>query len=161
MLKRVAQHLTTGLLAAFVGFSVAAQQPSPDRTRCVNEGNLFSPDERISGCTAVLLTDRETPYNRAVVYHNRGIAYFAKKDYDRAIADYSEAIRLNPSANAYGNRGNAHYHKEDYYYAIADYGEAIKLDPSDAKAHYNRGLAYMVLARREEAIADFRRAQAI
>jgi ABC-type sugar transport system permease subunit len=30
------------------------------------------------------------------VYNNRGTVYNEKRDYDRAIADYTETIRLNP-----------------------------------------------------------------
>ena len=42
-------------------------------------------------------------------YINRGHAYINKGDYDRAIADYTEAIRLDPKyAIAYGNRGKAY-----------------------------------------------------
>src|SRR5262249_21929950 len=61
-------------------------------------------------------------------------------DYDRAIADYSEAIRLNPQyALAFDNRGNAYWNKADYDRALSDYNEAIRLDPKYASAYYNRG----------------------
>ena len=44
----------------------------------------------------------------AVAYFNRGIAYQAKGERDRAIADYDKAIALNPKyANAYYNRRRA------------------------------------------------------
>ena len=37
---------------------------------------------------------------------NRGIAYDKKGDYDRAIEDYTKAIKLDPTrAHAYANRG--------------------------------------------------------
>ena len=39
--------------------------------------------------------------------------------------------------------------------AIADYTEAIRLDPKDAKAYYNRGVAYGEKGERDKAIADF------
>ena len=32
----------------------------------------------------------------AMAYNNRGVAWHAKKEYDKAIADYTEAIRLDP-----------------------------------------------------------------
>jgi tetratricopeptide (TPR) repeat protein len=68
-------------------------------------------------------------------HHNKG-------DLDRAIADYDEAIRLDPKdAMAYYNRGLAFKAKSDLARAIANYTEAIRLDRNYAKAYYNRGLA--------------------
>ena len=59
-----------------------------------------------------------------------GRAYAKKGDYDKAIADYTEAIRLDPkNAEAYCNRGHAYEEKGDYDKAIADCTEAIRLDP--------------------------------
>ena len=47
--------------------------------------------------------------NKAGIYYNRGNAYHHKGEYDRAIEDYNEAIRLNPKdADAYYNRGYAY-----------------------------------------------------
>ena len=41
-------------------------------------------------------------------FNRRGVAYYGKKDYDRAIADYDQAIKLNPAyPTALINRGNA------------------------------------------------------
>jgi tetratricopeptide (TPR) repeat protein len=75
-------------------------------------------------------------------YDDRGAAYKAKQDYDRAIADYSEAIKIDPEKSSYYYfRGDAYKAKQDYDRAIADYSEAIKIDPKYASAFYNRGLA--------------------
>src|SRR4051812_47449079 len=32
----------------------------------------------------------------ATAYYNRGAAYLAKQDYEKALCDFTEAIRLNP-----------------------------------------------------------------
>ena len=64
----------------------------------------------------------------------RGLSYYYKKDYDRAIPDFSEAIRLNPKwAVAFDSRGDAYVAKGDYERAIADFKQAILLDPSEAE----------------------------
>ena len=81
--------------------------------------------------------------NTPLAYNNRGNACDAKGDHDRAIADYTEAIRLDPKyACAYNNRGLAWRAKGDHDRAIADYTEAIRLDPKYAVAYYNRGRAW-------------------
>jgi tetratricopeptide (TPR) repeat protein len=79
----------------------------------------------------------------AAFYKARGYAYFVKGDSDRAIADYSEAIRIDPQdALVYLRRGLAYHNKGDYDLAIADYSEAIRIDPQYAVAYFNRGSAY-------------------
>ena len=46
----------------------------------------------------------------AEAYLRRGDQYAAAQDYDRAISDYTQAIKLNPDyAEAYNNRGYAEY----------------------------------------------------
>ena len=76
----------------------------------------------------------------AAGYNKRGIAWSEKRDYERAIADYNEALRLNPQYHfAYYNRGNAWRSKRDYERAIADYSEALRINPQYALAYANRG----------------------
>ena len=62
-----------------------------------------------------------------------------KKGYEKAIADYNEAIGLDPkNALAYNNRGSAWRKKKEYDKAIADYNEATRLDPKYARAYNSR-----------------------
>jgi tetratricopeptide (TPR) repeat protein len=64
----------------------------------------------------------ERTSNRSIAFSNRGHAYNKKGEYDRAIADFNEAIRLNPKfAVAFSNRGSAYNQKGEYDRAIADF----------------------------------------
>ena len=77
-------------------------------------------------------------------------------DYDRAIAAFSEAIRLDPkNVNAFGNRGIAYAKKGDNDRAIADYNDVVRLSPNYANAFLNRGIAYGKKGDNDRAIADF------
>ena len=75
-------------------------------------------------------------------YLGRGETYFAKKAYDKAIADFDEAILLRPSANAFRFRGDAYSRIGDFEKATADYSQAIQLDPHDGHLYLDRAQAY-------------------
>jgi Flp pilus assembly protein TadD len=95
----------------------------------------------------------------ANAYSDRGMIWAEKGEKDIAIADYNEAIRLDPHlTSAYNNRGNAWNAKKEYDKAIADYDEAIRLDPKFALANNNRGIAWRAKKEYDKAICDYNEA---
>ncbi len=95
----------------------------------------------------------------AVAYYQRGNVQYDKGDRQAAIADYTQAIALNPNdASSYNNRGVAYHEVNQLDAAITDYSAAIQLQPTYANAYRNRAFAYRSLGRRPEAIADFQQA---
>ncbi len=97
---------------------------------------------------------------RAIVHHTTGRSYFEKRQWDKAIAEYNEAIELDQKyADAYFNRGNAYFNKGQYDQAIADYTEAIEINPRLAEAYAKRGLAYAQgKGQFDQALSDFNKA---
>ena len=92
-------------MAVIVMLGPAAAQSSRSWAWCVNQGGTFSADQRINGCTSIIQSSRETRRNVAIAYYSRGLAYYDKRDFERAIASYNEAIRLDPKfAQGYNNR---------------------------------------------------------
>ena len=69
--------------------------------------------------------------------NDRGVDNEEQGQTELAIADYDEAIALDPqAAEAFYTSGNAFCDLGDYDRAIADYDEAIALDPQAAEAYY-------------------------
>jgi tetratricopeptide (TPR) repeat protein len=100
-----------------------------------------------------------TALDQSIVYLYRGISYGYKGDYDQAITDFNQAIKLRPDfAAAYSGRGVSYSYKGDYDQAITDFNQAIKLRPDFAAAYNNRGNVYRDKGDYEQAITDFNQA---
>jgi len=92
-------------------------------------------------------------------YINRGKAYGQRGEHGKAIADFSNAIKVNPvSADAYNNRGNEYGDLKDYEAGIADLDTALQLRPGFVEGYNNRAHLYMNAGRYAEAEADFAQA---
>ncbi len=71
----------------------------------------------------------------AAAYNNRGTVYDEKGEYDRAIADYGQALRLKPDyPHAYKNRGRMQFYGGNFRAAALDVAKALELSPTDAYA---------------------------
>ena len=79
-----------------------------------------------------------------------------KGEIDKAIDDYSDAIRLDPNDATHNiSRGFAWNEKREYGKAIADFDEAIRLNPKSPPAYLGRGEAWGGKREFDKAIADF------
>ena len=89
-------------------------------------------------------------------HYNVGVELWEEGRLEEAIAEYDEAIRLDPQdAVAQYSRGNFYLNLGQYEKAIHDFDEAIRLDPDLALAYNSRGDAYAYLGQYERAIHDF------
>jgi tetratricopeptide (TPR) repeat protein len=146
------------LVAGCASGSKASRNDSPE-----DKAALAAKAERLLAAHGALQKQQaEADVKLEVVYltHidclNRGNTYFKAKNYDKAIAYYTEAINKNSYyADAYYNRGIAYYEKRDYDKAIADYTQVIKLTPDKLEAYFNRGNTYLYKAEYDQAIADY------
>ncbi len=93
--------------------------------------------------------------NMAKAYNDRGSAYRMMKLYEKALADYTEAIRYQSNPYYYNNRGSVKAKLSDWEGAVADYTQAFALDTSYYRTLNNRGVAYLNLAEFDSAAADF------
>ena len=97
-----------------------------------------------------------TPSAEAAGYLDRGNAHYKNHDYQSALADYSQAIELDPNyASAYINRGVVYAHLGKPDLALKDYDRAILLDPNNGLAVFQRGITYYDMGDLDRAVADF------
>ena len=94
----------------------------------------------------------------AGAFLDRGILFASRGDYVMAIADFNEAIRLDPAFfAAYMNRGMAYLYYDSPInadLAIADFTQAIRLNPNNSWAYKSRGEAYVQKQDAARAIDD-------
>jgi tetratricopeptide (TPR) repeat protein len=89
-------------------------------------------------------------------YLQSGLAHFRKKEYNQALAEFDQAIRLNSElTDAYYHRAETYLKKDNLKAAIADYDQVIRLDPGRVGAYVNRGMARGREEDGEGAMADF------
>jgi tetratricopeptide (TPR) repeat protein len=137
--------------------SVESVQSDPDYVRqaiaCMNEKRALAADAVVTSCDKVI---DETIRNLANAYFFRGEATLAQRDYDNAVASYTQAIKLDPKQSEYlTGRASAYEAKNDIERAMADYTAAIKLDPKSANALSNRGAAFQRKGDFARAAADY------
>lgn len=95
-------------------------------------------------------------------YVNQGKEAIKSKQFDQAIASFSEAIKLDPkSIPAYNNRGIAYCEKGNFDKAIAEFSQVIEIDPNHGKAYNNRAVAYLMKGEKDKARQDVEKAQSL
>ena len=99
---------------------------------------------------AITYIDRLYSVPRDVVYFNRGNSKADLPDYEGAIQDYTEAIRINSdSPHYYYNRGNAYADLYKFDEALLDYDQVAGGESSHAI--FNKGNALLAMGRLSEA----------
>ena len=138
---------TIGATKAEACFKIAAYETSTGVADC--DGAL---DE------AYRLTKKDIAHTHV----NRGIILNRALRLDEAIKDFDEALSILPDlAEAFLNRGNSYYLKQRYSEALTDYDTALEKGLRKTyAAHYNKGLVYLALMRKDEARAEFEKALA-
>jgi tetratricopeptide (TPR) repeat protein len=124
-----------------------------------------------------LAADAEEEYSRHVIeecsaaikrqskdadaYAQRAAWYCSRGEFESAVQDYSEVIRLasrNERATAYYERGSVCLSAGWYDRAIADFSEAIRRAPDFARAYRDRGVAHIEKGETQTGLADLTRA---
>lgn len=120
--------------------------------------NLQSLNSKLNGTQSTHLLDSAIANNTKLpyAYAERGYLRLSKGAYLDALADYNQAININPKeAEYFLNRGLIHeklLHPEEAY---RDYSSAIRLDERLVSAWLNRGNVLRKLRKERLAIEDY------
>ena len=157
--KRSARHKPAGTPAAAPAAEAAttpakgAKATPRDIVACAQDRVQ---DLTIAGCTRIIEDAKQKPKARGVALYNRGNAYVLKGDHDKAVADFDEALKLEPkNASIYNNRANARNDKGEGDAAMADFDAAIKVNPRYAAAYFNRANALAAKGETDRALKDY------
>lgn len=85
-----------------------------------------------------LKADKELPpENQALIHNAMGYAYFAQEQYDIAIREYKQALKLYPEyVIALNNLGNVYEKKQMIVKAVETYKQALEYDPENKTANF-------------------------
>ena len=90
-------------------------------------------------------------------YANRGNIYLQQSQWDKALADYDQALEMNPklSGRIYYNRGSIYDMRGKFDQALADYNMAIELKSHFYPAYFQRGNLHLRQRNWLDAVEDF------
>ena len=144
-------------VGAWAGITALAAAASPldDMKACAGA----SGETAIIACTRAIASASFKERDLASLHAMRGAELSRSGQHDLALADYDQAIRIEPkAASIYTGRANVYSAKGDSDRAIADFGQAIRLDPRFTLAYFDRGNAHATKGTMDAAIADYSQA---
>ena len=117
---------------------LASMAAADDRAIC---GSVPIKSDAVGACSRIIAAPRTSAHDRMMALTFRADARHSQGDNSGAIADYSQALALQPDYRpALIGRAIAYRDTNEPVRAMADFDQAIKLDPKDAKALYERGV---------------------
>ena len=118
------------IAAALMTAGSAQAQLSPNWKGCTGNPDVEW-KQQIERCSELIDSRAESRQNLAIAYYNRGIAYENLDNYAKAIADYTEALALDPEdADALLYRGLDKIRLGDKAGGEADIAAAKRIDPN-------------------------------
>lgn len=118
-----------------------------------NKGNL---DEAILIYTKILEATADGDKNViAVIRKHRGMAYFAKNDFENALSDFKESEKYDPSNfRIFYYEGIVYSVQRNYEKAVECYSKSLELNAFQAHTNFRRALAYYELQEYEKSMKD-------
>lgn len=132
-------------------FHVASAQLSAEKYIALARGDLDQ--MRYSSAVSRLNFALKTQPFNIEAWFLRAMAKYNLGDYQGAIEDYTQCVRLNPTSPApFQNRGLSRAKLNDHYGAIEDYDRAIKIEPGSYFLYINKTYSQLQMELYDDAI---------
>jgi tetratricopeptide (TPR) repeat protein len=146
-------------VAVILASAALAVAAVPSRAEIATD--CFSEDweRRISGCSVIIDSPSASPAEKSQAYAMRALALSIKGQYETAIRDYDEAIRIAPDfAVALNNRAWAYFKWGKGVRGLPDIERSLQLNPLsehswDTRAHIRQSMSQFA-----GAFSDYERA---
>ncbi|WP_459856785.1 tetratricopeptide repeat protein [Dongia sp. agr-C8] len=113
------------------------------------------PEARAVACTQLITGGSLKGKALGVAYVSRGKAQAQRNELKAAIADFSEALKIDPGAtDALYNRGAAYALMGQASYALSDFAQVLERAPNDPDTLFYRALIYVNQGKIESAVKD-------
>lgn len=149
------------IAAALLAVLVMAGPGGAPVARAEVATDCFSEDwgRRIAGCTVIIESNTATPAEKAQAYAMRALALSIKGQYEEAIRDYDESIRIAPNfAVALNNRAWAYFKWGRGSQGLADVERSLQLNPMSEHTWDTRAHIRQTIGQFAGAFADYERA---
>ena len=134
----------------------AKDQAEADRRNGYEAAQRKEYDEAIRLLTRAISSRALSGWALAQAHNHRGLALRGKNDNDRAIEDFSAAIRIEPPYGpAWGNRAETYRRRKEFARALSDVNEAIRLLPRAHQGYFIRAQIWEDQRDFARAISDF------
>jgi tetratricopeptide (TPR) repeat protein len=157
MMKRFSLSLMTALALSAAQF--AHGQPTAESTNLARQGTDAAKaqdwNKAVDSFRKATQIDRKNAPNLFAALQQRAFAYVSQQKFQEALADFNEALQINPKdAGIHERRAYVEMKLNDFDKALADYSEAIKLNPNEIRYYLLRSYIYEVKGDTKNAMAD-------
>jgi tetratricopeptide (TPR) repeat protein len=142
------------LLLSIASPALALPELGDDQTACRDrQGDAKL---RLDACERLITAGSLTGKDLAAGLDVRGDALLAKRDYDKAIAAFSDALKADPDdVRALDGRGIGYGRRGEDDLATADYNAALQKRPNFGAVYNNRGTIQLRKGALQSALDDF------
>lgn len=129
--------LAAGVAGVHATGTEADKPPAVDPAPCLAAIAAGADDKIVADCSVLIDNDKTVRADRIKALTARAGVLVRQNQAERAIADYSALLRLEPTAASFNARGELYWKTGDRPRAVADFSAALKLDPNHPAARDN------------------------